>query len=550
MIGAFDTTIPVSGGGWSITSPYTLEDLDEAETIIVPVWPQPFWRRRRPSCSTGCGRRTSGARLVSVCTGAFLLAQTGLLDGRRATTHWMWAADLAKRYPEIDVDPDVLFVDAGHGISPRRAPRRASTCACTSCGSTTAPRWPTRWPAAWWWRLSATAARPSSSSVPVARACSDDPIARVLDWALEHLDQPLTVEDLAVRALLSPRSFARRFRAATGTTPMQWLLRQRVLHAQRLLETTDLPVERVSQRCGFGTATALRVHFRRIVGTTPVAYRRTFGPDADVVSSPAIRSTTSQPTGGRRARGRHAAPHRRSAAPALAGKRLARFEAPRLRGDRPRPGDAIEAVHAQGKHLLIDFAGGLTLRTHLRMNGMWHLYRTGERWQRGPQYARAVVETDDGWCAVCFAAPDGGDVPSPSRAPAALARLGTRPVRARGRPRRRPPPVRGLDQPEDEIGDVLMDQRIAAGIGNMHKSEACFACGIDPFTPVANVPDEARRRLYAAAHRNLRSHPGHAVYGRAGRPCPRCGTPVKRRRQGPQARSTYWCPRCQAPPME
>jgi len=97
---------------------------------------------------------------------------------------------------------------------------------------------------------------------------------------------------------------------------------------------------------------------------------------------------------------------------------------------------------------------------------------------------------------------------------------------------------------------VLMDQRIAAGIGNMHKSEACFACGIDPFTAVAKVPDEARRRLYAAAHRNLRSHPGHAVYGRAGRPCPRCGTPVKRRRQGPQARSTYWCPRCQAPPIE
>src|SRR4029453_18010105 len=107
-----------------------------------------------------------------------------------------------------------------------------------------------------------------------------------LDWALEHLDQPLTVEDLAGRALLSPRSFARRFRAATGTTPMQWLLRQRVLHAQRLLETTDLSVERVSQRCGFGTATALRVHFRRIVGTTPMAYRRTFGPPPDVVPSP------------------------------------------------------------------------------------------------------------------------------------------------------------------------------------------------------------------------------------------------------------------------
>jgi endonuclease-8 len=236
--------------------------------------------------------------------------------------------------------------------------------------------------------------------------------------------------------------------------------------------------------------------------------------------------------------------------PALAGKRLARFEAPRLRGDRPRPGDAIEAVHARGKHLLIDFGSGLTLRTHLRMNGMWHLYRTGERWQRGPQYARAVVETDDGWCAVCFAAPVVETFHRQAGTPAALARLG---------PDLCEPEVdldavlyrfAALTRPEDEIGDVLMDQRIAAGIGNMHKSEACFACGIDPFTPVGRIPDEARRRLYAAAHRNLRSHPGNAVYGRAGRPCLRCGTPIKRRRQGPQARGTYWCPRCQAPPVE
>jgi endonuclease-8 len=236
--------------------------------------------------------------------------------------------------------------------------------------------------------------------------------------------------------------------------------------------------------------------------------------------------------------------------PALAGKRLARFEAPRLRGDRPRPGDTIEAVHARGKHLLIDFAGGLTLRTHLRMNGMWHLYRTGERWQRGPQYARAVVETDDGWCAVCFAAPTVETFHRQAAMPAALARLGPdlcEPEVDLGAVLYR---FAALTRPEDEIGDVLMDQRIAAGIGNMHKSEACFACGIDPFTPVGRLPDEARRRLYAAAHRNLRSRRGNAVYGRAGRPCPRCGTPIKRRRQGPQARGTYWCPRCQAAPVE
>jgi len=236
--------------------------------------------------------------------------------------------------------------------------------------------------------------------------------------------------------------------------------------------------------------------------------------------------------------------------PALAGKKLARFEAPRLRGERPRSGELIEAVHARGKHLLIDFGGGLTLRTHLRMNGMWHLYRTGERWQRGPQYARAVVETDDGWCAVCFAAPTVETFHRRGGEPAALARLG---------PDLCEPDVdfdavlrrfEALAGAGDEIGDVLMDQRIAAGIGNMHKSEACFACGIDPFTPVAGVPEADRRRLYAAAHRNLRAHPGNAVYGKAGRPCPRCGTPIKRRRQGPQNRSTYWCPRCQEAPIE
>jgi transcriptional regulator GlxA family with amidase domain len=119
---------------------------------------------------------------------------------------------------------------------------------------------------------------------PMVDECTDDPIGRTIDWAIAHLDVSMTVDDLAGQAMLSPRSFARRFRAATGTTPMQWLLRQRVLHAQRLLETTDLSVERVAEQCGFGTATALRVHFRRIVGTTPMAYRRTFGSDADVVA--------------------------------------------------------------------------------------------------------------------------------------------------------------------------------------------------------------------------------------------------------------------------
>jgi AraC family transcriptional regulator, transcriptional activator FtrA len=286
VIGAFGSTIPVSGGGWSITSPYTLDDLDQAGTIIVPVWPEPFAEAPPDLLDRLRSAHARGARLVSVCTGAFLLAQTGLLDGRQATTHWMHADNLAKRYPEIDVHPDVLFVDAGNGIF-TSAGTAAGIDLCLHIvrldhGAEVANKVARRMVVA----PQRDGGQAQFVDSPLPDVCSDDPIARVLDWALEHLDQPLTVEDLAGRALLSPRSFARRFRAATGTTPMQWLLRQRVLHAQRLLETTDLAVERVSQRCGFGTATALRVHFRRIVGTTPMAYRRTFGPDADVVAFP------------------------------------------------------------------------------------------------------------------------------------------------------------------------------------------------------------------------------------------------------------------------
>ncbi|HEX8805008.1 MAG TPA: helix-turn-helix domain-containing protein [Acidimicrobiales bacterium] len=276
VIATCDTTVGVTDGDWSITTPWTLDDLAEADTVVVPVWPGRSEPADPAIIEALRAVHARGGRLVSVCSGAFLLAQTGLLDGRRATTHWMHAPELAKAYPEIDVDPNVLFVDAGD---------RLYTSAGTAAGidlclhlvridhgadvANAVAR-----------RMVVPPQRDGGQAqflnAPLPAAAEDDPIGRLLDWAVEHLDEPLTVDDLARRALISPRSFARRFRVATGTTPMQWLARQRVLHAQRVLETTDLPVEVVAQRCGFGTATGLRTHFRRLVGTSPLAYRRTF----------------------------------------------------------------------------------------------------------------------------------------------------------------------------------------------------------------------------------------------------------------------------------
>jgi endonuclease-8 len=244
--------------------------------------------------------------------------------------------------------------------------------------------------------------------------------------------------------------------------------------------------------------------------------------------------------------------------PALEGAELVRFDAPRLVGDRPRPGEWIESVRAEGKHLLVEFSGGLTLDTHMRMTGSWHLHRTGERWRKGAHLMRALIEVP-GWAAVCFAAPVVRTFPTARLAarsspvshlgpdlcvPGAdvdtcLARMGQL----------------GLD--DVSVAEVLLDQRVANGVGNVYKSEVCWARRIDPATPLRLVSDEQRRELIETSARllqaNLGSGPrttvagGLAVYGRRGRPCRRCRTPIRVARQGELARVTYWCPSCQPP---
>jgi endonuclease-8 len=240
--------------------------------------------------------------------------------------------------------------------------------------------------------------------------------------------------------------------------------------------------------------------------------------------------------------------------PVLEGCTITRFEAPRLVGDRPKVGDRIEAVEARGKHLLIHLERGLTLRTHMRMTGSWHIYRTGERWQKAPHLARATIEVDSGWVAVCFAAPVVETYHRGLGEPAPLASLGPDLCRDGADIDAAVERMEAIAA-DQEIGSALLDQRIACGIGNIYKSETLFACGIDPFATVTELDKATRLRLIEAASRLLRANLGAgprathaggvAVYGRRGQPCPRCGTPVQMRRQGEHARSTYWCPTCQ-----
>jgi endonuclease-8 len=238
--------------------------------------------------------------------------------------------------------------------------------------------------------------------------------------------------------------------------------------------------------------------------------------------------------------------------PALEGRALVRFEAARWAGHRPKPGTVVTGVEARGKHLLVHFDDGWLLRTHMRMTGSWHLYRTGERWRRPAHLARAVVEVE-GWVAVCFSAP----VVELARDDSGVAHLGPdlcAPDADIDRAVERMGVYAGTD---DEIGAVLLDQRVAAGVGNVYKSEVLFACRVDPFAPVGRLDVATRRRLLATASKLLRANlgggarvtapGGTAVYGRQGQPCPRCGTPVGMRRQGEQRRTTYWCPACQPP---
>lgn len=269
--------VPTSGG-FSIVVSHGLEALSRAQTIVIPgidEQAKPISARVIRALRAGHAR---GARLVSTCTGAFVLAAAGLLDHKRATTHWLDTAELAERYPHVSVDPNVLYVDQGRILTSAGIAAGLDLCLHVvrlDFGAAVANAVA---------RRLVVPPHRSGGQVqfipqPVAPP-SGDTLEATRAWVVKHLARPLTVAQMAEHAKLSPRTFARHFLAESGTSPMQWLLRQRVLAAQQLLEQTSLSVDVVSTRCGFGSPVTLRLHFRNELGVSPAQYRRTFRANA------------------------------------------------------------------------------------------------------------------------------------------------------------------------------------------------------------------------------------------------------------------------------
>jgi transcriptional regulator GlxA family with amidase domain len=269
-----------SSSGVTLQTPHGLEALEDADIVIVPWWGrldgESLPARLAPALRRAHAR---GARIVGLCGGAFALAEAGLLDGRRATTHWRYAEELAARYPQVRVEPRVLYVDEGDVLTSAGTAAAIDLCLhlLRSLSGAEVANAVAR-------RMVVPPHRAGGQAqyvdVPVPDVRADDGLALAMRWALEHLDEPLGVEQLAARAVMSRRTFTRQFRQRTGTSAHQWLLQQRTLLAQRLLETTDLPVEMVARRSGFGSAVTLRTHFQRTLGTSPRDYRATFSRDA------------------------------------------------------------------------------------------------------------------------------------------------------------------------------------------------------------------------------------------------------------------------------
>ena len=261
-------------GGVRVEVDGGLELLREANLIVVPGW-RDVEEKPRPEIVTALRAASArGARVVSICSGVFLLAHAGLLDGRRATTHWRYTDKLARLFPRIRVEPDVLYVDEGDVMTSAGSAAGIDLLlhlVRTDYGPHVANMFARR--------MVVPPHRDGGQSQFVVQPIAirtNDRIASVADWMAGNLRAAITIAALADRAAMSVRTFTRRFRAATGTAPIEWLIRLRVRRAQDLLETSDASIDQVAYESGFGAPETLRHHFRRVVGTSPSAWRSAF----------------------------------------------------------------------------------------------------------------------------------------------------------------------------------------------------------------------------------------------------------------------------------
>ncbi len=263
--------------GFGLVPQGDLSLLRVADTIVVPAALAAFSEPPEEALAELRAAAERGARVLSVCTGAFALAHAGLLDGRRATTHWAFAEEMARRFPAVEVDAGALYVDEGQVMTSAGLSAGIDLCLHVireDCGAAVGEQVARHMVAAP--HREGGQAQFIERSQLDALAGTAGSLEATRGWAAERLAEPLDVAAMSRHAGVSPRTFARRFREETGTTPLQWLLNRRVQEARRLLEETDLPIDAVAWRSGFGTAASLRDHFRRITATTPTAYRRSF----------------------------------------------------------------------------------------------------------------------------------------------------------------------------------------------------------------------------------------------------------------------------------
>jgi AraC family transcriptional activator FtrA len=265
----------VASNGFTVVGERGYAGLLDADTVVVPALGDSSQDPPADLVAAVRAAHQAGARVVSLCSGAFVLAAAGILDGRPATTHWIYAEDFRRRFPAVRLDPSVLYVDDGDVLTSSGTTAGIDLCLHIvrldhgAAVTNTLAR-----------RLVAPAHRSGGQAQyiesPAPPPHTDVGLAPLLDWMRAHLDKPLTVTDLARRANLAERTLIRQFHATTGTTPIKWLTEQRVLYARQLLETSDLPIDRVASLAGLGSPANFRHHFGLTMGVSPSTYRREF----------------------------------------------------------------------------------------------------------------------------------------------------------------------------------------------------------------------------------------------------------------------------------